>query len=137
MEKCGSDALTNSRRVSQMHPDSNRSLSPAFRLHIFFSTLSVLNGTTQHGELFRSQSPQGGRCSKWCVIIKSSTFQRDHQTSAMVRVISFSVLIANQLTFPRVEKYRPKNLSDVTAQDHTITVLQRTLQSSNVQSATS
>jgi replication factor C subunit 2/4 len=27
---------------------------------------------------------------------------------------------------------RPKNLSDVTAQDHTITVLQRTLQSSNV-----
>ncbi|KAH6671451.1 P-loop containing nucleoside triphosphate hydrolase protein [Halenospora varia] len=33
---------------------------------------------------------------------------------------------------PWVEKYRPKNLSDVTAQDHTITVLQRTLQSSNV-----
>ncbi|CZR50488.1 probable replication factor protein [Phialocephala subalpina] len=33
---------------------------------------------------------------------------------------------------PWVEKYRPKNLSDVTAQDHTITVLQRTLQSSNL-----
>ncbi len=27
---------------------------------------------------------------------------------------------------------RPKTLSDVTAQDHTITVLQRTLQASNV-----
>ncbi|KAF2836309.1 activator 1 41 kDa subunit [Patellaria atrata CBS 101060] len=33
---------------------------------------------------------------------------------------------------PWVEKYRPKTLSDVTAQDHTITVLQRTLQSSNL-----
>ncbi|ROV97562.1 hypothetical protein VSDG_04671 [Cytospora chrysosperma] len=33
---------------------------------------------------------------------------------------------------PWVEKYRPKNLSDVTAQDHTITVLQRTLQASNL-----
>ncbi|KAK8183030.1 P-loop containing nucleoside triphosphate hydrolase protein [Phyllosticta capitalensis] len=33
---------------------------------------------------------------------------------------------------PWVEKYRPKSLDDVTAQDHTITVLQRTLQSSNL-----
>lgn len=33
---------------------------------------------------------------------------------------------------PWVEKYRPKSLSDVTAQDHTITVLQRTLQASNL-----
>ncbi|KAK7745310.1 Subunit of heteropentameric Replication factor C (RF-C) [Cytospora paraplurivora] len=33
---------------------------------------------------------------------------------------------------PWVEKYRPKNLNDVTAQDHTITVLQRTLQASNL-----
>ncbi|KIW07833.1 uncharacterized protein PV09_01751 [Verruconis gallopava] len=33
---------------------------------------------------------------------------------------------------PWVEKYRPKTLSDVTAQDHTITVLQRTLQASNL-----
>ncbi|CCX30788.1 P-loop containing nucleoside triphosphate hydrolase protein [Pyronema domesticum] len=35
-------------------------------------------------------------------------------------------------TVPWVEKYRPKSLSDVTAQDHTITVLKRTLQSSNL-----
>ncbi|TGO68256.1 hypothetical protein BOTNAR_0027g00120 [Botryotinia narcissicola] len=33
---------------------------------------------------------------------------------------------------PWVEKYRPKGLGDVTAQDHTITVLQRKLQSSNL-----
>ncbi|MCJ1352865.1 MAG: Subunit of heteropentameric Replication factor C (RF-C) [Icmadophila ericetorum] len=33
---------------------------------------------------------------------------------------------------PWVEKYRPKSLEDVTAQDHTITVLQRTLQASNL-----
>ncbi|KAK7951844.1 replication factor C [Apiospora aurea] len=33
---------------------------------------------------------------------------------------------------PWVEKYRPKTLSDVTAQDHTVNVLQRTLQASNV-----
>lgn len=33
---------------------------------------------------------------------------------------------------PWVEKYRPKTLNDVTAQDHTITVLQRTLQASNL-----
>ncbi|KAF6230171.1 hypothetical protein HO133_004510 [Letharia lupina] len=33
---------------------------------------------------------------------------------------------------PWVEKYRPKSLNDVTAQDHTITVLQRTLQASNL-----
>ncbi|EPS44658.1 hypothetical protein H072_1362 [Dactylellina haptotyla CBS 200.50] len=33
---------------------------------------------------------------------------------------------------PWVEKYRPKTLSDVTAQDHTISVLRRTLQSSNL-----
>ncbi|MCJ1446896.1 MAG: Subunit of heteropentameric Replication factor C (RF-C) [Stictis urceolatum] len=33
---------------------------------------------------------------------------------------------------PWVEKYRPKSLDDVTAQDHTITVLQRTLQASNL-----
>ncbi|KAL8975498.1 MAG: hypothetical protein Q9197_000288 [Variospora fuerteventurae] len=33
---------------------------------------------------------------------------------------------------PWVEKYRPKSLKDVAAQDHTITVLQRTLQASNV-----
>ncbi|CAK7266289.1 Subunit of heteropentameric Replication factor C (RF-C) [Sporothrix epigloea] len=33
---------------------------------------------------------------------------------------------------PWVEKYRPKSLSDVTAQDHTVTVLQRTLQASNL-----
>ncbi|KAF2674341.1 activator 1 41 kDa subunit [Microthyrium microscopicum] len=33
---------------------------------------------------------------------------------------------------PWVEKYRPKTLSDVAAQDHTTTVLQRMLQSSNL-----
>ncbi|KAL8674055.1 MAG: hypothetical protein Q9168_001542 [Polycauliona sp. 1 TL-2023] len=33
---------------------------------------------------------------------------------------------------PWVEKYRPRTLNDVTAQDHTITVLQRTLQASNL-----
>ncbi|KAL8950750.1 MAG: hypothetical protein Q9222_003224, partial [Ikaeria aurantiellina] len=33
---------------------------------------------------------------------------------------------------PWVEKYRPKNLKDIAAQDHTITVLQRTLQASNL-----
>ncbi|KAL2199645.1 P-loop containing nucleoside triphosphate hydrolase protein [Corynascus similis CBS 632.67] len=33
---------------------------------------------------------------------------------------------------PWVEKYRPKTLSDVAAQDHTITVLERTLQASNL-----
>ncbi|KAJ1331364.1 replication factor C subunit 2/4 [Microdochium nivale] len=33
---------------------------------------------------------------------------------------------------PWVEKYRPKTLSDVTAQDHTVGILQRTLQASNV-----
>ncbi|KAM5373820.1 hypothetical protein ACJZ2D_006782 [Fusarium nematophilum] len=38
----------------------------------------------------------------------------------------------NARTQPWVEKYRPKTLSDVTAQDHTVDVLQRTLQSSNL-----
>ncbi|KAK3372514.1 P-loop containing nucleoside triphosphate hydrolase protein [Podospora didyma] len=38
----------------------------------------------------------------------------------------------NTRSQPWVEKYRPKTLSDVTAQDHTITVLQRTLQASNL-----
>ncbi|KAK5654990.1 hypothetical protein OQA88_6749 [Cercophora sp. LCS_1] len=38
----------------------------------------------------------------------------------------------NKRAQPWVEKYRPKTLSDVTAQDHTITVLQRTLQASNL-----
>ncbi|KAK6227061.1 replication factor C [Colletotrichum tabaci] len=33
---------------------------------------------------------------------------------------------------PWVEKYRPKTLGDVTAQDHTVTILQRTLQASNL-----
>ncbi|KAG9255116.1 P-loop containing nucleoside triphosphate hydrolase protein [Emericellopsis atlantica] len=33
---------------------------------------------------------------------------------------------------PWVEKYRPKSLDDVAAQDHTVTILQRTLQSSNL-----
>ncbi|KHN94496.1 DNA polymerase III, clamp loader complex, gamma/delta/delta subunit [Metarhizium album ARSEF 1941] len=33
---------------------------------------------------------------------------------------------------PWVEKYRPKSLDDVTAQDHAVTVLQRTLQASNL-----
>ncbi|KAF1814093.1 P-loop containing nucleoside triphosphate hydrolase protein [Eremomyces bilateralis CBS 781.70] len=33
---------------------------------------------------------------------------------------------------PWVEKYRPKSLSEVTAQDHTISVLQRTMQASNL-----
>ncbi|KAL4729889.1 Subunit of heteropentameric Replication factor C (RF-C) [Fusarium chlamydosporum] len=38
----------------------------------------------------------------------------------------------NNRAQPWVEKYRPKTLSDVTAQDHTVDVLQRTLQSSNL-----
>jgi replication factor C subunit 2/4 len=33
---------------------------------------------------------------------------------------------------PWVEKYRPKNLDDVAAQDHAVTVLKRTLQSANL-----
>ncbi|KAF2717409.1 P-loop containing nucleoside triphosphate hydrolase protein [Polychaeton citri CBS 116435] len=33
---------------------------------------------------------------------------------------------------PWVEKYRPKSLDDVAAQDHTVTVLRRTLQSANL-----
>ncbi|KAK5124132.1 Subunit of heteropentameric Replication factor C (RF-C) [Meristemomyces frigidus] len=33
---------------------------------------------------------------------------------------------------PWVEKYRPKSLDDITAQDHTVTVLRRTLQSANL-----
>ncbi|KAM0563970.1 hypothetical protein ACHAPJ_000178 [Fusarium lateritium] len=41
---------------------------------------------------------------------------------------------SNARTQPWVEKYlsRPKTLSDVTAQDHTVDILQRTLQSSNL-----
>ncbi|CAJ2501774.1 Uu.00g046270.m01.CDS01 [Anthostomella pinea] len=41
---------------------------------------------------------------------------------------------ANGSTAPKTEesKHRPKTLSDVTAQDHTINVLQRTLQASNL-----
>ncbi|KAL9105123.1 MAG: hypothetical protein Q9163_000041 [Psora crenata] len=38
----------------------------------------------------------------------------------------------DQSNQPWVEKYRPKSLKDVTAQDHTITVLQRTLQATNL-----
>ncbi|TLS28368.1 hypothetical protein PpBr36_00198 [Pyricularia pennisetigena] len=38
----------------------------------------------------------------------------------------------NTRTQPWVEKYRPKTLNDVTAQYHTVTVLQRTLQASNL-----
>ncbi|TGZ83318.1 P-loop containing nucleoside triphosphate hydrolase protein [Ascodesmis nigricans] len=38
----------------------------------------------------------------------------------------------SQRLVPWVEKYRPKSLSDVAAQDHTITVLKRTLQSNNL-----
>ncbi|CAF9903372.1 MAG: hypothetical protein HETSPECPRED_000238 [Heterodermia speciosa] len=38
----------------------------------------------------------------------------------------------NQALQPWVEKYRPRTLKDVTAQDHTTTVLQRTLQASNL-----
>ncbi|KAK0362429.1 Subunit of heteropentameric Replication factor C (RF-C) [Friedmanniomyces endolithicus] len=33
---------------------------------------------------------------------------------------------------PWVEKYRPKSLDDITAQDHTVTILRRTLQSANL-----
>ncbi|GAB7343434.1 hypothetical protein MBLNU457_1461t1 [Dothideomycetes sp. NU457] len=33
---------------------------------------------------------------------------------------------------PWVEKYRPKNLDEVTSQDHTVTILRRTLQSANL-----
>ncbi|KOS20245.1 Replication factor C subunit 2 [Escovopsis weberi] len=39
---------------------------------------------------------------------------------------------ADGRTQPWVEKYRPKTLDDVAAQDHTVTVLQRTLQASNL-----
>ncbi|MDI1488417.1 MAG: Subunit of heteropentameric Replication factor C (RF-C) [Ramalina farinacea] len=39
---------------------------------------------------------------------------------------------ATQTHQPWVEKYRPKSLSDVTAQEHTVTVLQRTLQATNL-----
>lgn len=39
---------------------------------------------------------------------------------------------ANKALQPWVEKYRPKSLADVTAQDHTITTLQRSLQSTNL-----
>ncbi|WPH02290.1 activator 1 37 kDa subunit [Acrodontium crateriforme] len=38
----------------------------------------------------------------------------------------------NQRLQPWVEKYRPRSLDDVTAQDHTVTVLRRTLQSANL-----
>lgn len=33
---------------------------------------------------------------------------------------------------PWVEKYRPKNLDEVTAQDHAVTVLKKTLKSANL-----
>ncbi|KAI9172059.1 Replication factor C subunit [Paramyrothecium foliicola] len=39
---------------------------------------------------------------------------------------------ASDRTQPWVEKYRPKKLDDVAAQDHTVKVLQRTLQASNL-----
>lgn len=39
---------------------------------------------------------------------------------------------APERLLPWVEKYRPKNLDEVSAQDHAVTVLKKTLESANV-----
>lgn len=39
---------------------------------------------------------------------------------------------APERQLPWVEKYRPKSLDEVSAQDHAITVLKRTMESANV-----
>lgn len=44
----------------------------------------------------------------------------------------FIFVVYTDLKLTLQSSSRPKSLADVTAQDHTITVLQRTLQSSNV-----
>ncbi|KAI1959325.1 Subunit of heteropentameric Replication factor C (RF-C) [Ophidiomyces ophidiicola] len=52
--------------------------------------------------------------------------------AAASKLKSTEDLVDNSRLQPWVEKYRPKTLDDVAAQDHTITVLQRTLQASNL-----
>ena len=47
-------------------------------------------------------------------------------------IVGFPMLYCVSPPAHRVVHSRPKTLDDVTAQDHTITVLQRTLQASNV-----
>ncbi|KAF1817967.1 P-loop containing nucleoside triphosphate hydrolase protein [Dissoconium aciculare CBS 342.82] len=60
---------------------------------------------------------------------------RARQAAAAAAVSSSSKSNASQENNrlqPWVEKYRPKSLDDVTAQDHTVTVLRRTLQAANL-----
>ena len=57
------------------------------------------------------------------------------QAAAAAAIASSSKAAAqpeNNRLQPWVEKYRPKSLDDITAQDHTVTVLRRTLQSANL-----
>jgi replication factor C subunit 2/4 len=49
-----------------------------------------------------------------------------------INVINAIDIPSNVKQCNRVEKYRPKSLDDITAQDHTVTVLRRTLQSANL-----
>jgi hypothetical protein len=87
---------------------------------------------TRHGQFLRSQGSEGSCRCKWkCRCQTGKAFQLQNSTLGREIVRSNSKLpqVADiSLTFSS----RPKTLSDVTAQDHTVTVLQRTLQSSNV-----
>ncbi|EME79172.1 uncharacterized protein MYCFIDRAFT_79709 [Pseudocercospora fijiensis CIRAD86] len=60
---------------------------------------------------------------------------RARQAAAAAKAASSSkdtALTQDNKLQPWVEKYRPKSLDDVAAQDHTVTVLRRTLQSANL-----
>lgn len=46
--------------------------------------------------------------------------------------VAYSVAFPDPARQPWVEKYRPKTIEDVAAQEHTVTVLRKTLSSSNV-----
>lgn len=102
-----------------------------FRLHLAIPLAA--RPSSHHGELLRPQSQKGRRRRQWQ--LRTKTRKGPQQGPALGREIVCTPETRPSLSTTRSRLTlcsRPKSLSDVTAQDHTVTVLQRTMQASNV-----
>lgn len=93
--------------------------------------LYILPPDRQNGQFLRHPSPSSS-CSRASDIIQAIRASSRQQTAAMGREIVLHSTHRKHEISSDYPPSRPKSLDDVAAQDHTVTVLRRTLQSANL-----
>jgi hypothetical protein len=107
---------------------SRKTTAPRASCAFFLPQPSIL---VRHGEFLRPEGEEASGCQR---VLDAEAGEVGVPTDSAVgrEIVRGFVVLVPIIQVTHIVVSRPKTLSDVTAQDHTVTVLQRTLQASNV-----